>query len=179
MQGRRAGFLHLVDVNQGVVDAWKDAFAGFPEVEVTCGDILDIAKVSVVSPANGQGFMDGGIDRVYTEFFGMRPQAELQTAISEHHGDALPVGASIVVPTGHGRIPYMICAPTMASPGPVRATNAFYAMSAVLFAATRHEDILKEVYCPGLCTDVGEVEPVDAAEEMSFAYRKWKQRYAG
>lgn len=178
MPHKRADFLHLVDVNRGVVDAWEAAFAAFPEVQVMRGNILEIARVSVVSPANGQGFMDGGIDRIYTEFFGMRPQTELQTAISERHDGELAVGASVIVPTGHERIPYMICAPTMASPGPVPATNAFYAMSAVLFAATRHQDILEEVYCPGLCTDVGEVEPVEAAEEMVFAYRKWKHEYS-
>lgn len=134
--------------------------------------------MSVVSPANSQGFMDGGIDRIYTEYFGLRPQTELQSAISRLHAGELAVGASLVVSTGHERIPYLISAPTMVTPGPVPKENAFYAMSAVLNAATQHEDILEEVYCPGLCTDVGEVDADDAAEEMAFAYRKWKQRYA-
>ena len=174
---RRSGFLHLVDINQSVVDEWSAAFRDFPEVKVVCGDILEFAKVSVVSPANSQGFMDGGIDRIYTEYFGLRPQTELQAAISALEAGELAVGESIVVTTGDETIPFMICAPTMTTPGPVPATNAFYAMSAVLFAATRHQDILEQVYCPGLCTDVGEVEPADAAEEMAFAYRKWKHRY--
>ena len=178
MRQTRAHFLHLVDISQSVVDAWEAAFRDFPEVEIACGNILEIAKVSVVSPANSQGFMDGGVDRVYTEFFGLKPQTELQSAIAERHAGELAVGASVVVPTGHDRIPYMICAPTMATPGPVPTTNAFYAMSAVLFAVTRHQELLREVYCPGLCTDVGEVEPADAAEEMAYAYKKWKQRYA-
>lgn len=171
-------FLHLVDINPAVVDAWHAAFRDFPEVDVACGNILEVARVSIVSPANSQGFMDGGIDRIYTEFFGLRLQTELRTAISERHAGELEVGASLVVSTGHGEIPYMICAPTMAAPGPVPKTNAFYAMSAVLNAVKQKSRILTDVYCPGLCTDVGEVEPSDAAEEMAFAYRKWKQRYA-
>ena len=71
----------------------------------------------------------------------------------------------------------MIVAPTMPSPGPVPAANAFYALSAVLFAATRHRELLSEIYCPGLCTDVGGVEPEDAAREMAGAYGKWKKKH--
>ena len=83
--------LRFVDINPAVVDSLRTAFAAFPEVEVSLGDILDVARVSIVSPANSQGFMDGGIDRVYTEFFGLGPQTELQSAIARREDGLLPV----------------------------------------------------------------------------------------
>ena len=69
----------------------------------------------------------------------------------------------------------MICAPTMFTPGPVPAANCFYAMAAILNAATRHAAIVEQVYCPGLGTETGRVAPPIAAAEMEHAYRKWKE----
>ena len=166
--------LHFVDIELPVACALRRAFAAHSEVLVTNGDILAIAKNTIVSPANGYGIMDGGIDGAYTEYFGLRPQTELQTAIARRPNGILPVGASIVVRTGDNRIPYMICAPTMETPGPIPAQNCFYAMAAVLNAASRHVDLIEEVYCPGLGTNTGRVSAELAANEMEAAYRKWK-----
>ena len=130
--------LHLVDSDREVAGALQAAFASYPEVPVTEGDILAVARVCVVSPANSYGFMDGGIDAQYTAFFGLGPQTELQERIARRPDGELPVGSSIVVRTGHQRIPYMICAPTMITPGPVPKHNAFYAMAAVLNAIAHH-----------------------------------------
>ncbi|MEO0853348.1 MAG: macro domain-containing protein, partial [Cyanobacteria bacterium J06648_11] len=162
--------LRLVDVNPAVVDAWRSAFRRFTEVSISHGDILEHAICSVVSPANSYGFMDGGIDAIYTRYFGLRPQTELQEIIARREDQKLPVGSGVLIRTGHDRIPFLISAPTMETPGPVPKQNAFYAMSAVLNTLTKHKDKLTEVYCPGLCTDVGHVEPEDAATEMAFAY---------
>ena len=54
--------LHLVDLEDSLVQAWRAEFAAFPEVEVAEGDILAVARGAIVSPANSQGHMDGGID---------------------------------------------------------------------------------------------------------------------
>jgi len=53
--------LHLVDLDNVVVEAWTSAFKHFPEVSGTLGGILTRAKGAVASPANSYGFMDGGI----------------------------------------------------------------------------------------------------------------------
>jgi O-acetyl-ADP-ribose deacetylase (regulator of RNase III) len=166
--------LHFVDCNPEIVRAWKNAFARHPEIDISEGDILTVATTCVVSPANSYGFMDGGIDAQYTQFFGLRPQTELQHHIATR--GELPVGASVVVRTGHGRIPYMICAPTMRTPGAVPKANAFYAMAAVLNAAARNHELLPDVFCPGLCTGTGRVSAADAASEMAHAYAKWLGR---
>ncbi len=73
-------------------------------------------------------------------------------------------------------IPYMISAPTMVFPEQVPANNCFFAMSAILRTASRHPDVVADVYCPGLATGTGEVPPDDAAREMALAYGKWKAR---
>src|SRR5215469_6183650 len=163
--------LHLVDRNPEIVRAWKKAFAADPEIDISAGDILTAATICVVSPANSYGVMDGGIDARYTEFFGLRPQTELQQYIATK--GKLLVGESALVRTGHERIPYMICAPTMRTPGPVPKVNAFYAMAAVLDAVARSHELIPDVYCPGLCTGVGRVSAVDAASEMARAYARW------
>ena len=105
--------LWLVDINHDVVAAWRGAFKLHPEVQIVEGDILTLAENTIVSPANSYGFMDGGIDRAYTDYFGLRAQTELQDSIARREEGYLPVGASLLVRTGNERVPFMICAPTM------------------------------------------------------------------
>jgi O-acetyl-ADP-ribose deacetylase (regulator of RNase III) len=90
--------------------------------------------------------------------------------------NVIPVGASILVQTNHPKIPYMIAAPTMITPGAVPASHCFYAMIAILNAASRNHKVVKQVFCPGLATHTGRVAPEMAAEEMAKAYRKWQER---
>ncbi len=77
-------------------------------MSVDQGDILSLARDVVVSPSNSYGFMDGGLDHLYTEFFGLTPQTRLQELIAMHLEGLLPVGAALLVRTGHGRIPWMM-----------------------------------------------------------------------
>ena len=74
--------LWLVDKNPLLADAWEKRFNKFSDGVVRCDDILRIAENTIVSPANGYGLMDGGIDLAYTEFFGLRPMEEVQKKIS-------------------------------------------------------------------------------------------------
>lgn len=167
--------LILIDQNPAIVAAWRSCFAPHPEVGILGGDILAIAGCAVVSPANGYGFMDGGLDRRYTEFFGLTPQTALQQAIARRPEGYLPVGAAILVRTGHPRIPYMIAAPTMLGPEPgIPAANCGRALYAVLRTVDRHAALISTVYCPGLGTGIGQVDPEEAAREMAGAYGKWK-----
>ena len=62
--------LHLVDIDRALVKEWQAAFSPFPEVDIQCANILDVAHHCLVSPANSHGFMDGGIDDQYRHFFG-------------------------------------------------------------------------------------------------------------
>jgi hypothetical protein len=66
--------LRFVDNNPAVAAALRESFAGHPEIEVICGDLLEHARDCVVSPANSYGYMDGGIDAAYSRFFGPQLQ---------------------------------------------------------------------------------------------------------
>ena len=168
--------LHLVDINRELVTAWQEEFVDFSDVHIHEGNILEFAKNTLVSPANGYGFMDGGVDRIYTDFFGVKPQEEIQKKIALRPEGYLPVGTAVFVKTGNEWIPYMISAPTMIGPEAVRLENCFFAMSAMLKEVNHHSSVITEVYCPGLATGIGQVQPKDAAKEMANAYRKWLAR---
>ncbi len=171
--------LHFVDINPAVSLALAQAFQSHPEVEISCANILEVARHCVVSPANSFGFMDGGMDAAYTAFFGIGLQGAVQSAIARRPEGMLPVGAALAVQTGHPVIPFMIVAPTMEVPEDVPASHAGRALRAVLRLLDR-EPLLAEdvVYCPGLATHVGRVPPQEAAESMVAAYRHWRESRA-
>ena len=73
--------IYLRDKNIHIVNAWKKAFCGDSNVEVSCGNIFDLTADAIISPANSFGFMDGGIDLVYSEYFGWNMEKELQKHI--------------------------------------------------------------------------------------------------
>jgi O-acetyl-ADP-ribose deacetylase (regulator of RNase III) len=167
--------LFLVDQQSELVAHWKKEFALFPEVSVVCGNILSLAHNAIVSPANSYGYMDGGIDELYVQYFGIQIQDRVQDAISRRQEGYLPVGASLVVKTGHPKIPYLVVSPTMIIPEPVPPSNCFFAMAATLSTVSRIAAIT-HLFCPGLATGTGQVPFDAAAEEMANAYSKWKVR---
>lgn len=167
--------LYLVDADEAVVFALRKAFHSFPEVAVLQADLLRVAQNTVVSPANSYGFMDGGIDTAFRNFFRAAVEGRVREAIGRRPEGYLPIGASLVVQTGNERIPHMIVAPTMLAPEAIDSQNCYRAMRAALRIATAHEDVGREVYCPGLGTGVGQVLPAEAAREMAQAYSDWKK----
>jgi O-acetyl-ADP-ribose deacetylase (regulator of RNase III) len=171
--------LHLVDTDPALVAAWKEFFNPFPEVVVHHDNILAVADNTVVSPANGFGFMDGGIDQVYRDVFGPQVEQRMQEAIARRPEGHLPVGASLLLRTGHSRIPFLIVAPTMLMPEPASGSDCYRAMRAVLRLADQNAELVRAIYCPGLATGVGRVSPAIAAEEMARAYSDWNEARNG
>ena len=168
--------LHLVDINPRLVNAWRRSFAEHPEVEVGCADILSVAEHCIVSPANSHGYMDGGIDLHYRNYFGGSIERTVRDAIGRRPEGVLPVGAALAIRTGDSRIPFMIVAPTMEMPESVPAQHCSRAMWAILRTLDRNPEINGSVYCPGLATLTGRVDPSEAAEHMASAYRDWLER---
>jgi O-acetyl-ADP-ribose deacetylase (regulator of RNase III) len=118
--------------------------------------------------------MDGGIDAAYHAFFGSQIERAVQEAIARRPEGHLPVGASMIVRTGHARVPFLIVAPTMTVPEMVESGNCYRAMRAVLRVAGADAEVGRDVYCPGLATGVGMVPPEEAASAMAKAYTEWK-----
>jgi O-acetyl-ADP-ribose deacetylase (regulator of RNase III) len=167
--------LYLVDADETVAFALREAFRSFPEVSVSHADLLAVAQNTVVSPANAYGFMDGGIDAAFRNFFGAAVEGRVREAIGRRPEGYLPIGASLVVQTGNARIPHMIVAPTMLAPEAIDSQNCYRAMRAVLRIAAAQEKVGRAVFCPGLGTGVGQVLPAEAAREMAQAYGDWKK----
>lgn len=65
--------------------AWVKYCGDLEFVSIYRGSILDLNCDAVVSPANSFGFMDGGIDMLYSQHFGRHVQERLQTAIRSRH----------------------------------------------------------------------------------------------
>jgi O-acetyl-ADP-ribose deacetylase (regulator of RNase III) len=85
--------------------AWSEHCAGLDDVSVHHGSIFDVKCDAVVSPANSFGFMDGGIDALYTHRFGGGVQDRLRRLILDRHHGELLVGAAEIVETDDLRLP--------------------------------------------------------------------------
>jgi O-acetyl-ADP-ribose deacetylase (regulator of RNase III) len=182
--GRRPEDLKIVltAVDGPLAAAWQRWCGDLRCVEVHQGSIFDTACDAVVSPANSFGFMDGGIDRLYTEFFGPVVQERVQACIRGCHGGELLVGQADIVPTDHPGIPYLIVAPTMRVPTALgRCIHPYLAARAVLLLVVRGQfscgesagqpvaDRVLRVAFPGLGTGVGRVSPTICAIQVRAA----------
>ena len=192
--------IHLRDLGKPLVDAWNREFAGVSSVRVSCGDIfstkagqleandpIDIKADAIISPANSFGFMDGGIDAVYTYQFGEGLQERLQAVIERDFDGELPVGCAVIVPTMNDAIRWCISAPTMRVPQNVAETvNAYLAFRAALLAIVAHNESdrprIETVLCPGLGTAVGHMPVARCARQMRRAWdrvlgaERWQPR---
>lgn len=166
---------YLRDLDEHLVAAWQDYFKDIPDVQATAGDIFAVQSDAIVSPANSFGFMDGGIDRLYSQRFGWHLQERLQQLLRDQYDGELPVGLAVLIPTDHSDIPYLISAPTMRVPINVSDTlNAYLAFRAVLRLVEKTNQAqpgtISSVVCPGLATATGEMAPDICAKQMHTAY---------
>lgn len=175
----------LCSVDDPLAAAWSRHCGKLDNVAIHRGNILDLEVDVVVSPANSFGFMDGGIDAVYSQFFGWDLQTDLQQQIKDFHHGELLVGAAEIVETGHSQIPYLIAAPTMRVPMVLTETvNPYLAARAVLRLVTygrfstgtlqgeKISDAVRTVAIPGLGTGVGKVSPDQCAMQVSQAIKE-------
>lgn len=162
--------LSALDGPEGLhlANAWKKACSDLDFVQLHRGSILDLNCDAVVSPANSFGFMDGGIDALYTKHFGSDIQIQLQDWIKISPQGELLVGCAEAIPTFNSKIPYVIAAPTMRVPMIIKDTiNPYLAARAALRVAVNMD--FKHVAFPGLGTGVGRVDPDICARHMRAA----------
>jgi O-acetyl-ADP-ribose deacetylase (regulator of RNase III) len=168
-------FLILRDTAPEMVMAWLEAFSDDGPWSIGSGNILHAKADAIVSPANSYGFMDGGIDLAYRNFFGLGIQNRLQTVIQRDFNGCLPVGKAIIIPTLKEVIPRMVAAPTMERPQNVAKTdNAYIAMKAALETVRlfneRSDTPIQKMLVPGLCTGIGRMDPFVSAKQMRRAF---------
>lgn len=174
------------DLQAGLCSAWRKLLENeqITGVDVYQGSFLDLSADAIVSPANSYGFMDGGIDRVYSDFFGWDLQKVLQKTIREkHHGELLVGQAEMITTTQSSTFPFLIAAPTMRVPmilGPV-TVNPYLAMRAVLLLweyGTHHGrricELVQSIAVPGFATGIGRVPAEVCARQQFQAVREMR-----
>jgi O-acetyl-ADP-ribose deacetylase (regulator of RNase III) len=173
--------LVLVAVDEPMASAWDKLVAGRPWVRVFRGSVTDLEVAAVVSPANSFGWMRGGIDGVYSRWL---PGIEdrVRAAIAAEWGGELPVGETVLVPTGiEPPAPaWLISAPTMRQPGE-RLDRAGTAAGLAARAILRRwrdgvlpdgrpvRDVAGSIALPGLGTGVGGLAPKTCARRVAEA----------
>lgn len=171
-------YLVLRDQKPEMVMAWLDTFSDFGPWNVGSGNILRQRADAIVSPANCYGYMDGGIDLVYRNHFGLGLQNRLQRVIETRWSGYLPIGEAVIVPTENSWIPHMIAAPTMERPMDVSQTeNAYIATLATLRAARNYNNWatengqsgIRRLLIPGMATGIGQMNVDKAAQQMRRA----------
>ena len=171
--------LVLCDRNVRLIAQWMRAFKPYKrEVILVHGNILELKagpRSALVSPANSHGWMDGGIDLAYRDFFGAWiEKSAMEACSSASTENRLEVGEAVIIPTHHKRVPWLILAPTMEVPKPgIPAENAYKALKATLTLARAAN--LQKVLCPGLGTGTGRVPFDEAADQMARAYAECRE----
>lgn len=162
----------LCDMNPDLIDCWKKYFAT-TNVSIVEGDIRLLIRDAYVSPANGFGYMGGGVDAAYLNLFGSQLEERLRALIAEKHGE-VPVGSAIHIHTTiSSGSPILIVAPTMRIP-PMNLDNTlnpYYAFRAALLKAkelAEGPNGIKTVVCPGIGTGTGKA-CVDMTARQMFA----------
>jgi O-acetyl-ADP-ribose deacetylase (regulator of RNase III) len=163
--------LQIRDKNSQLISLLQYEFKDCPDVECSVGNILDLRADALVSPANSFGFMNGGIDYVYTLAFGPKLQTAVQNDIKQRLFGELFVGQAIVVTIPNPALPinWLIVAPTMRVPSRIPAINVFLAMRAAIDTALRSS--IQDVLMPGMGTGSGKVPYGMAARAMRMAYQ--------
>ncbi len=180
----------LFDLRVDLIAAWSMLLEKNRELSMVRpyhGDFADVLCQAIVSPGNGFGFMDGGIDRVYTDYFGKGVQDALQEKIRRKFDGELLVGQATIIATNDRQIPYLIAAPTMSVPmrlEGVMQANPYYAMRAVmqLLLKGRFDDgpmkgrlirsVVESIAVPGFGTGVGGISASVCAHQQIKAIRE-------
>ena len=158
--------ISICDLNPLFVAEAHHLLMELPNVmEVAHRSVLDRPTDAVVSPANSFGFMDGGVDWAYLQFFGEQLQTRVQLVIRLQKFQELLVGDAIVVPTYNEAIRFLIVAPTMRVPKIIAdPADIMLATRAAVRMACNFR--MEHIVMPGMGTGCGQVVPDIAARAM-------------
>jgi O-acetyl-ADP-ribose deacetylase (regulator of RNase III) len=168
----------LFDTRHDLCAAWRTAFDGVDSVSVHHGTFqsMPAAFDCLVSPANSFALMDGGLDAVIIDHFGIALEERVQREIWRVYRGEQPVGTCLMVPTLNLHCPWLAHCPTMRVPMDVAWTN--HAYQAFLAALTTAEAAgVQSLACSGLGTGVGHMPEEVCARQMRFAFDCWKAAF--
>lgn len=170
----------FVDINPRMVAAWRQTFEGNPEVRVVQGSMLDQRVGAWVSPTNGRGQMDGGLDAVIKGHLGGGIEKRLQSLIAQRYGGLLPLGHALCVPTERTVPRFVVSTPTMvgSSEDVSDTLNVALACAAALQAVHVQNAFqpgsIESVALPGLGANTGKVPAEICADLMWTAYNLFR-----
>lgn len=163
--------LIIISKNEKFIEKAKIVFK---EAICICGDVENIPRENTVfmSPANSIGFMDGGIDYVYSR--NMFPNIE--NAVKQKIKDIgmvtnlgrpyLRVGSALLIPYEKSAL---ICAPTMFLPHDVSTTrNAYHSFLVTLILFHKHK--YETLVVTSLCCGYGKMDEEESVHQMFQAY---------
>lgn len=165
------------------------------DIAIHEGDVallIDSKQTAFVSPANSLGFMDGGIDKVYSQI--MWPPRDNKAGVEQRVKRSikqvacldfidrafLPIGSAIIVPADVTKSQWLISAPTMLLPQPVANTrNAYWATLAALRCAENFnraglertgKQLIKRIVLTSACCGYGAMSETESARQI---YQAW------
>jgi O-acetyl-ADP-ribose deacetylase (regulator of RNase III) len=169
--------LWLVHPDDAMCAAFRERFAGLPNVRVVRGRFEDLGPHDCfVTAGNAFGLMTAGIDAAVVRRFGEGLMHRVQHQIMDEFFGEQPVGTAFVIPTGDPSLPFVCHAPTMRVPGNIDGTDKVYAATwAALLAVVAHnrasDERIEVVALPAMGTGFGGVPFSEAARQMAAAYR--------
>src|ERR1700742_437727 len=120
--------LWLVHPDEAMCAAFRERFAGLPNVRVVNGRFEDLEPHDCfVTAGNAFGLMTAGIEAAVVRFFGEDLKLRVQHRILDQFFGEQPVGTAFVLPTDHPTVPFLAHAPTMRVPGNIEGTDKVYA----------------------------------------------------
>ena len=142
--------------------------------ELHSGHAVSTGSQAYVSPANSLLYMDGGVDKAYSEamFPGIRHHLqELAKRVCPSNKIGQPylkIGSALAIEVAASNS-WLIAAPTMWSPQDVSSTNnAYHATRAALICADAIPD-LRRLVIPAMCCGYGKMSAAQAAGQVCKA----------
>jgi O-acetyl-ADP-ribose deacetylase (regulator of RNase III) len=169
--------LWLVHPDDAMCAAFRERFAGLPNVRVVTGRFEDLEPHDCfVTAGNAFGLMTAGIDAAVVRRFGEELMHRVQHRIMDEFFGEQPVGTAFIVPTGDRSLPFVCHAPTMRVPGNIEGTDKVYAATwAALLAVMAHNrtsaERIEVVALPAMGAGFGGVPFGEVARQMAAAYR--------
>ena len=173
--------VHLCDTNPEVVKALQSFFGRNARVEISEGDVLELAVSALVMPSNSFGILDDGLAAQLNKKTNNQLEARVRKMLQDKYAGELPVGCAEVITTGLDKPLLCVVSPTMRVP--IRMTaptvNSYLATRAALRAIAAHmrhereemgETKVESVALVGMGTGAGKAAPAVAAFQMYEAY---------
>ncbi len=172
--------LTLLHPDAEMCDAFARRFEGLADASVVRSTVEDLAPHDAfVTAGNAYGIMTAGVDAAVVRICGEPLMRRVQDRILDDYLGEQPVGTAFVIDTGLDRLPFVVHAPTMRTPGSIGGTDKVYVATwAALLAIYQHNvsDARKigTAAMPAVGTGFGGVPFDEAARQMAAAYRHYR-----